>query len=1302
MPLIDAGSPYRGLFQGTQAAIAAILAGVAAAFIVWVFHSGFPKNGFLFLYPPVIGLVTYFGGRRPGLVTALVGVITAWYFIIPPAYSFSIDSDALPILVVFAVVSVLTVEGGIRLRGAEAAERALALVVECSDDAIFSKSLDGTILTWNAGAERLYGYAAAEVVGQLVSMLAPPDRANEMSDILMRLRRGERVDHYESVRIRKDGTRVEVSLTVSPVRDRSGMIIGAATIARDITERKRAEQALRRRKADDELINAIATRTAGETQLDRLLAVALEQLQQRIVFTGGSIALIEGGDLVVRAAIGPFADAALGQRMRRGQGRTWGIVEACTPFLCNDLLLEELKPTTSIRSYLAAPLIWQGGAFGVLEVDSPDVGAFGQADLELLQRVAAVISGSIELARRYTAEAGAKAEAEAARQETAVLYEAERRARGDAERAVARAGNLQTLTAALSEALTVPDVARICAGRGAAAVQARASIVSLLDATGEWLGIVAYTDYRPEDISPWLRCRVNSLVPLADCIRSGQPIFLETPDAIIAAYPDFTREDLRRFGDWAWISLPLVVSDRAIGTLFLAFAQEHPLSPEDRRLALTIVQQCAQALDRARLYEAERTAREEAEGAAERIARLQAITGALSGTLTPAAVAEVIVDQGLVALRAQAGSLALLTDDGVWLELVQAIGYPQEFVERWRRTSVSTRVVAGAAIRTREPIFLESRDALLARYGAPSEPVPVLPDPGARAVIPLATGRDVIGVLSFLFSAPKSFTEDERVFIQTIARQCALVLERARLYEREHHVAETLQRALLPVDLPQVPGIEIHAVYVPGTREAEVGGDWYDAFQLPDGHIALAVGDVVGRGLQAAVIMGQLRQAIRAAALEGHSPFMVLSQASKILQLASPPQGMATAIFGVLDPIRLRFTYAVAGHPAPVFAADDGIEILEPAGSLPLGITGSRLPTSRTVSLSQGSLLVLYTDGLIELTRSINEGEAALVSAVGAERERPSADPAQAILDRVLSGRKAADDIAIVTLSIASWPLQRLTLTLPAEPASVRDVRHAFRHLVQGLGLDKMPAAMFEVALGEAVNNVVEHAYGLAKGNFRVRVWHQEDTLLAEVEDHGRWREERNEGRGYGLQIMRAVLDSVEVQRGESGTVVRLVLSGVTSPHAQADRSVPAAPRSKGTAQEEVGAAGKEQRVVFSSMRRDVQFQIEHVASVPVVKVGGAVDLGNAHELEAALEHAGRTDKRAVVVDLTGASYLDSKAVLTLLRLAERFRTNRQRLLIVIPQDHDVRRVLEIAGVMESLPVFVSVDDALAGDCREK
>src|SRR5579862_2332254 len=126
-------------------------------------------------------------------------------------------------------------------KGAERAALLLGAIVDSSDDAIISKNLDGIITSWNKSAERLFGYTAAETIGQSITMLIPPDRLQEEPEIISRLKRGERVDHFETVRRRKDGTLIDLSLTISPVKDRHGNIIGASKIARDITERKQAE-----------------------------------------------------------------------------------------------------------------------------------------------------------------------------------------------------------------------------------------------------------------------------------------------------------------------------------------------------------------------------------------------------------------------------------------------------------------------------------------------------------------------------------------------------------------------------------------------------------------------------------------------------------------------------------------------------------------------------------------------------------------------------------------------------------------------------------------------------------------------------------------------------------------------------------------------------------------------------------------------------------------------------------------------------------------------------------------------------
>jgi signal transduction histidine kinase len=195
-----------------------------------------------------------------------------------------------------------------------------------------------------------------------------------------------------------------------------------------LTEEKRAREraeeaerrmasladALDRSLAEEELLNAITTAASGEDDLGRMLASALGHLSKVVRFTGGSIDLVEGNDLVVASAVGPFAEIALGQRLARGVGRSWQVVTTREPFISGNLITDKLRPTSPIVSYLAVPLVWRGEAFGILQIDSTEADAFSQEDLRLMLKVGSSLSGPIEIARRYAAERQAVARAEEA------------------------------------------------------------------------------------------------------------------------------------------------------------------------------------------------------------------------------------------------------------------------------------------------------------------------------------------------------------------------------------------------------------------------------------------------------------------------------------------------------------------------------------------------------------------------------------------------------------------------------------------------------------------------------------------------------------------------------------------------------------------------------------------------------------------------------------------------------------------------------------------------------------------------
>src|SRR6202034_3257541 len=159
-----------------------------------------------------------------------------------------------------------------------------------------------------------------------------------------------------------------------------------------------------------------------------------------------------------------------------------------------------------------------------------------------------------------------------------------------------------------------------------------------------------------------------------------------------------------------------------------------------------------------------------------------------------------------------------------------------------------------------------------------------------------------LGAIRFSFTRPRRITEEERVFLEALAGQCALALERGTLFEREHTTGQTLQRSVLPDRLPKVPGIVLEARYLPVTRNMEIGGDWYDAFKLPDGRLAIAAGDVMGKGLTAAAGRGRVRNALRALALTDARPAAVLTGLDRLFSATELEELVTTVAYLVVDP----------------------------------------------------------------------------------------------------------------------------------------------------------------------------------------------------------------------------------------------------------------------------------------------------------------------------------------------------------------------------------------------------------------
>jgi PAS domain S-box-containing protein len=367
--------------------------------------------------------------------------------------------------------------------------------------------------------------------------------------------------------------------------------------------------------------------------------------------------------------------------------------------------------------------------------------------------------------------------------------------------------------------------------------------------------------------------------------------------------------------------------------------------------------------------------------------------------------------------------------------------------------------------------------------------------------------------------------------------------ERLReVYEREHRIAETLQRSLLPERLPQIAGLGMAARYLPAGAGEAVGGDWYDALELPDGRVALLVGDVVGHGLRAAAAMGQLRNAFRAYALVESSPAEVMARVNRLATGGPEDSVLGTALLLMLDRETGDLVYTSAGHPPPLVLGSDGVRFLEDGRSMPIGAADAAVFREGAAVLEPGSTLLLYTDGLVE-RRDVPLDERLRELAEVAERTNGSLEEVcDGVLSGVLGEEAGADDVALIAVRTEPVPAQRLVLTLPAEPGALVTLRRRLARFLHGTGASEMEAYEITLAISEAAGNAIEHAYGPGDASFQVEAeLVGEEEVVASVRDSGSWRESREDHRGRGLKIIEGVMDSAEVtQSEEGGTTVRM------------------------------------------------------------------------------------------------------------------------------------------------------------------
>jgi GAF domain-containing protein/anti-sigma regulatory factor (Ser/Thr protein kinase) len=600
------------------------------------------------------------------------------------------------------------------------------------------------------------------------------------------------------------------------------------------------------------------------------------------------------------------------------------------------------------------------------------------------------------------------------------------------------------------------------------------------------------------------------------------------------AIDDIDRADvinpiLRQKGIKSLLGVPLVVEGSVLGVLHVGTLTPRVFGIDDSQLLELAAARIGPAIEHARLYDAERAAREAAEAAVTELRALQSLSDTALNHLDLDDMLLELLDRLRGSLNADTAAILLLDSESQELVARAARGVEAE-VERGVRIPVG-RGFAGR-------IAAERRVVAIADIDNADVFNPILRETGIKSLLgaPLIAAGEVLGVLHVGTLHYREFTPEDARLMQLAADRIAMALEHSRLL-REHAVALTLQRSLLPERLPELPGLTVAARYHPG-RGGMVGGDWYDALPLPNRGVGLAMGDVVSRGIRAASVMGQLRPALRSFAVEGDAPAALVERMAAVVR-ALDRREMATVAYAALDASRRQLAYVSAGHPPPLVIENGKARFLEGARGAPLGALANPRYGAATEPLGPDAVIVLYTDGLVERRgRPIAEGLELLAAC--ALRAGPDPDRICDELLAELVDRDTTDDVAVLVARTVGQSSEHFRLRLPALASSLAPMRGALREWLVANGATEDDILETLIAVGEAAGNAVEHAYGPGDASFDVMADVVDGELEVIVRDYGNWRPARGQHRGRGTLLMQQLMDHLDVNTTDKGTEVRM------------------------------------------------------------------------------------------------------------------------------------------------------------------
>ncbi|MFG1609406.1 SpoIIE family protein phosphatase [Actinoplanes sp. NPDC049265] len=671
---------------------------------------------------------------------------------------------------------------------------------------------------------------------------------------------------------------------------------------------------------------------------------------------------------------------------------------------------------------------------------------------------------------------------------------AARRAAEDSER---RVRVLQEIVADLAAAPTETEVAQALVRAPGPAFGATSAGVWVSGTAGDDLTAVSAIDPGVTAAAAAEVARRGVLRVIADPAEAG-------------AEPDGLGDAMRAAGRTLVVLLPLTAGPagdgiEVRGVLAFSFTEPRVLNDGELRVVRLLGQQGGQALDRARLYDAVRLREQRA-------------------TFLAGVTREMDEENRLTA-RAHRLVERLVPEIAEWASVRLQIGGPPGLLAEAGGPAPDPELIAAQieGVTTSGEALWPAADA----------------DADGIAVLPLTTRGRVLGTLALRMEGARRALA-ESGFLTALAARAALALENARLYEQERAVARTLQRSLLAGTAPQDPRFVVETHYHAGAQGLEVGGDWFDSFMVSPDKLVVAVGDVVGRGIDAAATMGQLRSAIRAVASAEAGPAKVLKKLDRFVDRVIQAR-MATVAYCEINLATNVLTYACAGHLPPlVHEPASPARYLMGARSAPLGSrAGKRERIEEKVKLASGTRLLLYTDGLVERrNRPIDRGLDTMAREWARRRDAPTAGLAAGFAD-LMVGSDHTDDVCLLCLTLGTD--ERLERSIGADPMQIALLRKEMRGWLVSHGLPEESVQGVLLACSEAVANAIEHGYRDDPfGRVEVSATISDDAVEVVVADRGVWRPARTDvARGRGLQLIRQVMDHVSFDRS-NGTVVTM------------------------------------------------------------------------------------------------------------------------------------------------------------------